>query len=615
MTSSTSPLRSVAARSLRLLATPAFDRAVIALAVLLVLPCVPLGFAADDAMLRVRAGADLGFGGLPPSRWDLFVFVRDDPAQRQALLESGMLSWWTAPHYRIGFLRPLSSITHALDFAAWPSSPAAMYVHSIVHFVLMLVAARAVFRRLLPATTAGLALALFALDDARGPVVGYISNRNALLMATLGFVALWAHDSWRRGGWRAGAIVGPAAFAAGLLAGEGTVATAGYLFAHACLLERGPALRRPVVLWPYLAVGIAWTVLYEFAGYGTYGSDIYIDPGRETLAFLEVLPGRMLALLGAQWFGPWSDFWLAYPGWLALVVGSFAALVIAATLLALRRHGREAVGAWVFASGAVFACVPIAGTFPADRLLGFVGLGGAATLALVLMPAIAWIAAGTPMRWPTRLAVGALVAVHLVLAPLLLPVRSRSMVTVREALATLDVTVPRDGSIVGREVMVVFAPNDGPASYLAVTRVSAGVPAPTAARVLATSTGSVSIRRADRRTLVIDARDGLLTTPIERMFRSTRVPFAVGERALLGGGGQVEVVAITDDARPARLRVTLPLDLDDPHYVWRAWTRDGFVPWRPPAVGEQVALEGFDLAHAVAVAMGLAGARDRQGAR
>ncbi|HQN55125.1 MAG TPA: twin-arginine translocation signal domain-containing protein, partial [Novosphingobium sp.] len=78
-----------------------------------------------------------------------------------------------------------------------------------------------------------------------------------------------------------------------------------------------------------------------------------------------------------------------------------------------------------------------------------------------------------------------------------------------------------------------------------------------AARVGGASTGSVSIRRADRRTLVIDARDGLLTTPIERMFRSTRVPFAVGERALLGGGGQVEVVAITDDARPARLRVTL----------------------------------------------------------
>jgi hypothetical protein len=184
-----------------------------------------------------------------------------------------------------------------------------------------------------------------------------------------------------------------------------------------------------------------------------------------------------------------------------------------------------------------------------------------------------------------------------------LPVRVRSMVTVREALATLDAAVPRDASIAERELVVAFAPNDGFSSYLTVTRWAERVPGPRSARTLATSTGPVVFSRTDARTLRVTAKDGLLTTPVERMVRAPHRVFAVGDRARLGDA-TAEIEAITPDGRPAQVRFTFPRPLEDPRYVWRAWQRSAFVEWTPPAIGEHVELAGFDMGHEIAVALG-----------
>jgi hypothetical protein len=579
------------------------DRWILAIAVILVLPCVGVGFSADDAMLRVRAGVDLGYPGMPPTRWDLFVFVRDDGAQRDALQGTGFLSWWMAPGYRLGFLRPISSATHAIDFALWPSAAWAMYLHSIAWFVAMLAAARAVYRRMLPGVAAATALALYAFDDARGPVVGYISNRNALMMATFGFVAIASFDRWRRDGWRGGAIAAPGCYAIGLLAGEGTVAVVGYLFAYALLVDRAGPRSRILSLVPFAVITIAWALAYRLLGYGSSGSGIYIDPGGETLAYLAVAPGRILALLGAQWLGPWSDFWLAYPPAVAIAVGVGYAVAIATVLWLVRRvlpGNREALA---LALGAALACVPLASTFPADRLLGFVGLGGAGVIGMLVARWCEDRASGRAWQGFAALAIGVLVVVHAILGPLLLPVRVRSMVTVREALATLDAAVPRDASIAERELVVAFAPNDGFSSYLTVTRWAERVPGPRSARTLATSTGPVVFSRTDDHTLRVTAKDGLLTTPVERMVRAPHRVFAVGDRARLGDA-TAEIEAITPDGRPAQVRFTFPRPLEDPRYVWRAWQRSAFVEWTPPAIGEHVELAGFDMGHEIAVALG-----------
>jgi len=235
------------------------------------------------------------------------MFIDGGATQHARLGESGTLAWWSAPDYRLGFMRPISSITHVVDFALWPDLPLLMYAHSLVWLVMLLTAADAVLRRFLPRPIATLALLLYAIDDARGPAVGYISNRNALLMACFGFVALWAHDRARRDGWSAGRWLGPLAFAAGLLAGEGTIATLAYLGAHALFVDRDTWRARVVALAPYAVVLVGWAILYKALGYGVRGSGIYVDPGGDPGSFMAVAPVRMVVLLAGQWLGPWSD--------------------------------------------------------------------------------------------------------------------------------------------------------------------------------------------------------------------------------------------------------------------------------------------------------------------
>lgn len=590
---------------MRRLGTPRVGLWIALVAAVLVLPAVDIGFTADDHILAARIGDTTAFEGFAPTRWDLFVFVSGDPSQRERMLAGGTFAWWVAPDYKLAFMRPLSSATHVLDFALWPRVPALMMIHSIAWLLMLLTVVHAVLRRFHPPVVAGLALLLYALDDARGPAVGYISNRNALLMAGFAFATLWAHDRGRRDGWSTGRWLGPLLFAIGLLAGEGTIGALAYLFAHACFVDPGDLRARVRAFAPYLAVLLVWAFVYKALGYGSHGSGIYIEPADDPLAFAVTVIERVPVLLLGQLAAPWSDFWVGYPLGVARIVWAFAWLVLVVFAWWCLPLLRVDPVARMWAMGSVLACVPIAGTFPADRLLALVGVGA---MALVAQTLHGFLVGDRPGAAPVRrgalasIVAAGLVLAHLVLAPLLLPIRSRSMVTVEEALAMLDGAVPDDPSIASRTLVVVLAPNDGFVSYLPVMRAQTGRTAPARVRLLASATSPTAIERTGPRTLVVEPQTGLLSTPAERMLRSESLPFTVGDTVALPGL-TVVVEAITADGRPRRVRCEFATDLDDPSLLWMRWDVLGFVPWTPPPVGGRDVIAGFDMAATLSAAI------------
>ncbi|MCA1662772.1 MAG: hypothetical protein LC659_00595, partial [Myxococcales bacterium] len=113
--------------------------------------------------------------GLPDSRFDLFSFVGHRRADTFKQMDAGVLPWWTDPEVKLAFWRPLSALTHVVDWRVWPRSPAAMHVHSLLWFALALIAVAAFYRRFFAAFggggawAAGLAILLYAVDDAHGP--------------------------------------------------------------------------------------------------------------------------------------------------------------------------------------------------------------------------------------------------------------------------------------------------------------------------------------------------------------------------------------------------------------------------------------------------------------
>src|SRR5579883_2524777 len=208
------------------------------LGIVLTLPGLGVGLAMDDYYHRVVLLERPEFRELlgPPS--DMFRFFRGDPARTLREMDVGFFPWWTDPEIKGEFLQALTVLTHRLDYRLWPDSVVLMHLQNLFWYGALIVATAWLYRRIMgPTVTAGVAALLFAIDDAHGTPAGWIANRNSLVAATFGISAVIAHDAGRRGGNRAGMILGPALFAAALFSKEEGIAGFAYLLAYALMFD------------------------------------------------------------------------------------------------------------------------------------------------------------------------------------------------------------------------------------------------------------------------------------------------------------------------------------------------------------------------------------------
>lgn len=585
------------------LGTPLAPWIVIAFGLLLAAPALTADFTADDHLHRVIERADPGMTGLHSRPLDLFVFADGNPANTEAMRDAGLFPWWVDPHLKLAFARPLSSATHALDHALWPDDPTPQLLHNLVWHALGLFAIWCCFRRFLARDAATrwiavLALALYAFDDARGPVVGWIANRNALVALALSLPVLLAHDRWRRDAWRIGRLVAPLLFVVALGAGEASIAILAYLAAHALFLDRAPLRDRLIALAPYLAIVVVWRVIYARAGYGVVGSGVYLDPGSDPVAFLHAAATRIPFLLQGELALPWSDLASFYPvAGIVLPMLVIAIAMLAAIGLACARLLRRDPTARFFATGMILSAVPVASTFPADRLLSFIGVGGAGLIALLLAAACSdrtLLGDGRPRRIAAVIVAISLVLVHLVLSPPLLVLRARSMVAVGRVIDRADATLPHGPAIADKTFLIMATPSDALAGYITVMRRSHDEPAPAHLYWLTTATSGATITRLDDRTLRVTPTGGLLRHEIDQMMRSPRtLPFHVGDKVALSNI-QLVIEALTADGRPSQFLARFSIPLDDPSLVWLTWRGRGYEPYQPPAIGVTDTLPAVD---------------------
>jgi hypothetical protein len=170
-------------------------------AIAFVLPSLCAGLAGDDYFMRAVALQNTDICCLPQSAFDLFAFVlgsKDTAVIRQGMA-TGLYPWWTHPHLTIAFFRPLASFTHWLDFRFGGDAVWLMHLHSLVWYALLVLTAGLLYQRFLsPFWTAGLATLLYALDYSHSIGAASLCNRNAVMAAVFGVLALLNHDWWRR---------------------------------------------------------------------------------------------------------------------------------------------------------------------------------------------------------------------------------------------------------------------------------------------------------------------------------------------------------------------------------------------------------------------------------
>jgi hypothetical protein len=580
----------------RVLSRPRADAWTVLVATLLIAPSIASGLAADDFIHELALGHSNPLVGFRRSPFDLFRFA--SPDANPALVNDGVLPWWIDPNVRFAFFRPLASATHWLDHLLLPGNAVFMHLHTVAWHVATLLAVRSLYRTLHgPGWLAALALALYALDDSRGSPVAWVANRNELVACALSIWAITWHHRARQGDRRA-AWLAPLALGTAMFASEGAIAVTAYLFAYSVYLDVGTLKQRLLRLWPYTVVILFWAAIYRGVGYGISRSGLYFDPLRDPASFLKMLPERFAMLWLAQLGGPWSEGWNAYPVMfpgLENVVAGMAVVVIAGTAVLFTPLLRRDRVARFWLLGAGLGTLPACGAFPADRLLPWIGIGAMGVTAQFFFGYVEGEAEPASRALVSRVGAAAIVFAHLVVGPILLPLRAVGIAQVRGSLDRADATIPSTPDVTKRIAIYVNPAADPYASYIPVTRAALGVPRPETQRWLATGATPVHVTRVDEQTLRVRPDGGYMILPSERLFRNTvEHPFVVGEiihtRELM-----VTITAVTRDGRPAEILARLDRPLEDPKYLWLAWSAGGYAPFTPPALGQEVVAPASDL--------------------
>ncbi len=565
------------------------------LAMALTLPSLSVGWIMDDHIHRGIILSEGSISEFVDSPLDIFRFMDGDPERTAALMDLGFLPWWTFKGIKGAFWRPLTALTHWLDYQIWPESPVLMHAQSILWFGMLIASVALLYRRFIGLTwIAGLAGLLFAIDDTHGIAVGLLCNRNALLATLFGVLALLAHDRWRRDGWGAGAALGPIFLAAALLSAEFGIGILAYLLAYAFILDRGAWGRRLATLLPYAAVVLVWRITWTQLGYGVEGVGWYVDPINDPARFAGSALKYAPMLLTGQWFFPPSEigtfitltFRHGTTVWL-YTLG--IVLLVAAILLPQLRRSRLAR---FWALGMVLAVVPICATLAWDRLLFFVGIGAMGLLAQLLGDLFG-ASALRPRNRILRLAgisfVLVLVLVHMIMAPILLPLRAAYPIGPRSFDKDYYAQCLAGGAVEKQDLIIVNQPVPLYTVWLLCMRELNGQPVPRHTRVLAPGIPSVSINRPDARTLVIRPQNGYLYWWFNQLFRDKNHPMVLGERVELTGMTAI-VTELTEDGRPAEALFRFAVPLEDSSLRWIKWKDGRFEPFVPPAIGETIEL-------------------------
>ncbi|HMJ10689.1 MAG TPA: hypothetical protein VK524_04735 [Polyangiaceae bacterium] len=575
------------------LASPRLRVLAVALGTALALTSVGPRLALDDYVLGLAARGQPDVPGFVQDQFDLFTFTTGQKADNRALIEQGfLLPWWTEPELKIAFFRPLTSLTHRLDFSLWPDSPRSMYAQSLGWFALVLALVALLYRELeLSPKIAGLALLLYALDDAHGAALSWLSNRNALLATLFGVLTIILHHRWRKSARPALGVLAAACLALGLLAGEFALGALAYLLGYALFIDDEKLPRRLLSLWPYGVVLVCWRIAYQHFGFGARGSGAYVDPSSDPFTFLSILPAKLAVLYTGALAGPPADSAFFGPAAQRPLLVLWAACVCATAALLfwplLRRDRR----ARFWACGAILAAIPVSASFPSDRLLFFVGLGMMALLARLFCQTLEQWGEGR-LAAVRRAVVLGFATLHLLAAPLLLPVRAAQMQLLGGLLDRVDASIPRSAEVERQSVVLLDAPIDIFASYIQPARAWKGSARPSHLYWLASASSAIEVRRPSANALRLRPSQGFLFAPLEQHYRGALQSLPVGKEVALSRM-TARVIAATADGRPQEVEFTFREPLESRAYVFLRWDRGGYVPFTLPQ-GGQVTLPARD---------------------
>ncbi len=560
------------------------------LAVLLTVPGFWMGAFGDDYFHQAVLEGLIKFGG----PLNLYQFASGDPAAMQESLCHGTYPWWTLPEIRVVFFRPLSSALLWADRLLFGNNLTGPHIHSALWYAALVLVCGWLFRRTLPGKVAVLALLIFVLNQSHWFPAVWPANRNALVAAVPALAGFVAYIRWRETGWRWGLPLSLLGLIVGFAGSETAVGVLGFWGFYEALGTRDSLLGKVKAFLPVLAVTAGYVLLYKGLGYGAHGSGSYLDPTGEPLLYVTVLPMRLLALTGGLLASMPVDLWVLFLSLRPLLsLTGFAALVLFAWLLwrcwpALEEGHRRTLR-WII-PGTALSLLPVAATFPMNRLLLVPSIGGSVVIATLL--AHYWGAwrqfAGTRRRLAMAL-VAFLVLANFIVPPLAWTAQSLIIMKldrhVEEVYLATPLVYSEDPAV--HNVLLV-APDPlacayPPIIHALLTRHRNLPPW----LCLSLAPHDHRLTRTAENALTLEVIDGcMLQTEFEQLMRGPSWPLRKGEKLNLCG---VEIEVLSANAiGPTSIGVTFDRSLDDPALNFLVWKDGGFGHFQMPPIGDSV---------------------------
>jgi hypothetical protein len=572
--------RGIRERVLALLQTRAGGWTLAAIAFLLCLPALNLGFLTDDHLHR--AHAQLGF--------DPFGQFEISTARAMQQRSLGRFAWWTSAELSVKFLRPLSAATHWAEFQLWPNAAWAMHLTNNVVYAALAGIAWLLYRELLPLRqrSAALAALMFAIDDGHAATIGWISGRNTLLASSFALLAVLLHVHSRKYATsaRVSQALGKqlrlhgasaACVALALLSAESGVAVFAYLLAYAFAFESGRLRDRAITLAPQLVVLVCWAAIYIAGGFGAHGTSFYRDLAQPLFVVgqgLLDLPTWLSSLFGPSVA---SATMVLPPPPVRLAALVLCAPLLFGLALALPRT-RENV---FFAVGALLCLPPLFTTLPQDRLLICASFGAFGLIASVITTAAA---SSSRLVRNTRFV---LIALHLVLPPLLFVASLGQSLPIENGAREIAAQVREHPA---SQVVLVNLPIELLTLYgSSLLGEHSGQAQPTAVQQLYAGSSPVEVARVDANTLEVSVPRGWGEQPIERVFGSLD---ALPRKDAKLSFESLRIWVVDSDAagHPVKVQFKFPNALESQERLWLSWQGTKPVPWTPPAIGQSVRL-------------------------
>ena len=559
-------------------------------------PMALSGFFADDYVHQLFLSDDATFGKLREP-WQLFDFGERSDWAKGGLAEEAF-PWWTAEDWKVRFFRPVASLSIAFDRLVFGRWALGYHLTSLGLYALLLALMLSLYRRLgLGEPAARLALFLFLLGDATAFPVGWIANRNSLLMLLFTVAAVHCVADSRSAVRRSALVLALVYAALAALSKESGVVA--FVLVGAALLRSGYATRgqqpppepdRHRARRRLAGLGIALCIALALAhvswlmsaGFGTRGI-FYRTPWVDPSAFL----GRAGILASVGLVSLASPLPLGLPSLHPELLWPSIALcivVLAAALpwLARRLAGQPAVGflgLWVAA-----LLLPQAAAPPDERLLFAASVGSAALLALAIRSARSSRARSTRVVGLVLLLLGTIGSGAALLGTGYLMFEAAA--DVRQRAVTADVGSPSLGF---REVFVLQAENAMSAFTLGPTFGFESEDHELAFHLLQIGSRPLRWTRIDESSFELESLGSpFLQGMFERLYRTTAAVPALGSR-WVGAGFEVEATAVEDGGLRA-VRVRLDAALDTPRYRFLVPEAGRFVAVDPPPIGQSLEL-------------------------